>query len=391
MERIDIAVIGGGPAGLRAAEVAAGMGRKVTVFDGKPSMGRKFLVAGKGGLNLTHVGGLEEFVAHYGDGMDLRGIIADFDNDALRGWCHGLGLETFTASSGRVYPKALKGAPVLRAWLARLRDMGVEIRPRHLWTELLPGNVLRFGNGVECAADAVIFALGGGSWPKTGSDGGWVERFLKMGVGCSQLLASNCGWECDWPPKTLATAEGLPIKNISVSAGEMTVSGELLLTAYGLEGGAIYALGAELRAMAEPGIHIDFKPTFTCEQLVEKLGAGSGDLLKTAIRRWKLSKPAAAILSANTPASPADLAALAKACPVALKGSRPLAEAISSAGGVLAEELDDGLMLRKFPGVFVCGEMIAWDAPTGGYLLQAAFATGTRAGRAAADLMPAPR
>jgi uncharacterized flavoprotein (TIGR03862 family) len=384
MERIDIAVIGGGPAGLRAAEVAAGMGRKVVVFDGKPSVGRKFLVAGKGGLNLTHAGGLEEFVSHYGTSRDLRAMIADFDNAALRDWCHGLGLETFVASSGRVYPKALKGAPVLRAWLARLREMGVEIRPRHLWTELLPGNVLRFENGAECSAGAVIFALGGGSWPKTGSDGGWLPKFQAMGVSCSQLLASNCGWECDWPPETLSSAEGLPLKNISVSAGKTTVLGELMLTKYGLEGGAIYALGAELRAMAEPVIHIDFKPTFTCEQLVEKLGGGSGDFLKTAIRRWKLSKPAAAILTAKRPSTPAELAALAKSCPVFLKGSRPIAEAISSAGGVLWEELDDDLMLRKFPGVFVCGEMIDWDAPTGGYLLQAAFATGTRAGRAAA-------
>ena len=383
MESIDIAVIGGGPAGLRAAEVAAGMGRKVTVFDGKPSMSRKFLVAGKGGLNLTHDGSLEAFVSSYCRQRDLADIIGDFDNDALRAWCHGLGLETFVASSGRVYPKALKGAPVLRAWLARLREMGVDFRPRHLWTQLLPGNVLRFGNGAECRAEAVVFALGGASWPKTGSDGGWVAKFEAMGVGCSQLLPSNCGWECDWAPETLAKAEGLPIKNLTVRAGETIVSGELLLTKYGLEGGAIYALGRELRDMASPVIHIDFKPTFLCEQLVEKLGGGTGKFLKTAIRSWKLSKPAAAILAERKPGTPEELAALAKSCPISLKGPRPIAEAISSAGGVRWEELDESLMLRKFPGVFVCGEMIDWDAPTGGYLLQAAFATGTRAGNGA--------
>lgn len=384
MEEIDIAIIGGGPAGLRAAEVAAGMGRSVTVFDGKPSVGRKFLVAGKGGLNLTHDGVMESFVSSYASQRDLKPIIVGFDNEALRDWCHGLGLETFVASSGRVYPKALKGAPVLRAWLKRLREMGVEILTRHLWTELLPGNVLRFENGSEYRAAAVVFALGGASWPKTGSDGGWVAKFQAMGVSCSQLLPSNCGWECDWPENILAVAEGLPLKNIAVSVGKTTVSGELLLTRYGFEGGCIYALGRELRAMEEPVIHIDFKPTFTCEQLVEKIGDVSGDFLKTAIRRWKLSKPAAAILSEMKPTSPAQLAALAKSCPISFKGSRPIAEAISSAGGVLWKELDENLMLRKFPGVFLCGEMMDWDAPTGGYLLQAAFATGTRAGKAAA-------
>jgi len=386
MEDIDIAVIGGGPAGLRAAEVAAAMGRKVTVFDGKPSVGRKFLVAGKGGLNLTHDGALDAFVANYSSRRDFSAIIAEFDNEALRGWCHGLGLETFVASSGRVYPKALKGAPVLRAWLVRLREMGVDFMPRYLWTDLLPGNVLRFENGSEYRANAVIFALGGASWPKTGSDGGWIGKFQGLGISCSQLLPSNCGWECDWSPEILAAAEGLPIKNVVVGVGETTVSGELLLTSYGLEGGAIYSLGRELREMAEPVIHIDFKPTFTCEQLVEKLGGGSEDFLKTAIRRWKLSKPAAAILSESSPATPTELAVLAKSCRIALKGPRPIAEAISSAGGILWEELDENLMLHKFPGVFACGEMVDWDAPTGGYLLQAAFATGTRAGWAAGEI-----
>lgn len=384
MEEVDIAVIGGGPAGLRAAEVAAGLGRSVTVFDGKPSVGRKFLVAGKGGLNLTHNGVLETFVLNYEGTGDWRRLIGDFDNTALREWCHGLGLETFEATSGRVYPKALKGAPVLRAWLARLREMGVEIRPRHLWAGLLPGNALRFANGTEVRARAVVFALGGGSWPKTGSDGGWVSAFMEMGVGCVPLVASNCGWEREWSPATLAAAEGLPIKNIRVGAGERDVAGELLLTRYGLEGGAIYALGSELRKMDSPAIVIDFKPTFSAGQLVEKLGGGEGDFFKRAVLRWKLGVAAAAILAETQHASPEDLAAAAKACRVPLLRPRPIAEAISSVGGVRWDELDDNLMLRKFPGAFVCGEMLDWDAPTGGYLLQAAFATGTRAGGEAA-------
>lgn len=383
MEEIDIAVIGGGPAGLRAAEVAAGMGRSVTIFDGKPSVGRKFLVAGKGGLNLTHDGSLETFVSNYHGGRSWSYLIRDFDNSALRDWCHELGLETFQASSGRVYPKALKGAPVLRAWLARLRELGVNICPRHLWAELLPGKILRFENGAEFRAKAVIFALGGGSWPKTGSDGGWVEKFQRMGITCKPLVASNCGWECNWGAEVLAAAEGMPIKNIVVKAGKTTVSGELLVTRYGLEGGSIYALGRELREMEAPVIHIDFKPTFSCEQLVDKLGEVSGDMIKAAIRRWKLSAAAAAILADRKAATPAELAGLAKSCGIALNQPRPIEEAISSAGGVLWEELDEDLMLRKLPGVFVCGEMVDWDAPTGGYLLQAAFATGTRAGRAA--------
>ncbi len=373
METVDIAVIGGGPAGLRAAEVAAGMGRSVTVFDGKPSVGRKFLVAGKGGLNLTHGGSLEAFVSNYEGGRDWEGLLRDFSNHDLREWCHGLGLETFEASSGRVYPKALKGAPVLSAWLARLREMGVEIRPKHLWQDLLPGNILRFANGAEVRANAIVFALGGGSWPKTGSDGGWLEKFRELGIACEPLVASNCGWECVWSPEVLAAAEGLPIKNIHVRAGGENVAGELLVTRYGLEGGAIYALGGELRKMQEPAIEIDFKPTFTAEELAAK-----------PIRAWKLSKPAAAILDAANFNDPSQLARAAKSFRLPLLRPRPLAEAISSAGGIRWDELDENLMLRKLPGVFVCGEMIDWDAPTGGYLLQAAFATGTRAGKAAA-------
>jgi uncharacterized flavoprotein (TIGR03862 family) len=301
-------------------------------------------------------------------------LLRDFSNHDLREWCHGLGLETFEASSGRVYPKALKGAPVLRAWLARLREMEVEIRPKHLWQDLLPGNTLRFADGTEVRAKAIVFALGGGSWPQTGSDGGWLVKFRELGIGCEPLVSSNCGWECEWPPEVLAAAEGLPIKNIHVRAGAKSVAGELLLTRYGLEGGAVYALGGELRKMPEPFIEIDFKPTFSAEELAAK-----------PIKFWKLSKPAAALLSASRIEEPAQLAKAAKAFRLPLLRPRPLAEAISSAGGIRWDELDENLMLRKFPGVFVCGEMIDWDAPTGGYLLQAAFATGTRAGKAAAS------
>lgn len=386
MEEIDIAIVGGGPAGLRAAEVAAGMGRRVVVFDGKPSVGRKFLVAGKGGLNLTHGEKMEDFSGRYSGGGDWERMLGDFDNRALRDWCEGLGVDTFQASSGRVYPKALKGALVLRAWLSRLKGMGVEIRVRHLWEELLPGNVLCFANGAEVCAKTVVFALGGASWSRTGSDGGWVDKFRAMGISCDDLRASNCGWECDWPAEMIGKVEGLPIKNISASAGGKKVSGELMMTRYGLEGGIIYALGRELRGMVEPVIEVDFKPTFSVGELVEKLSGVNGNFLQSAVRRWKLSAPASAILGLKSHQTAEALASEAKRCVIPLKGTRPIEEAISSAGGVSWGELDGGLMLRKLPGVFVCGEMISWDAPTGGYLLQGAFSTGTRAGYGAGVL-----
>lgn len=381
MEEIEIAIIGGGPAGLRAAEVASG--KKVVIFDGKPSVGRKFLVAGKGGLNITHGEDFEKFVLRYSGGDFWKEMLRDFSPEDMREWCDGLGQETFQATSGRVYPKSLKGAPVLRAWLARLKELGVEIRPRHLWTDLLPGNVIGFSNGTEVRAKAIVFALGGGSWPKTGSDGGWLEKFRDLGVACSSLVSSNCGWECNWPEAVLAT-QGMPVKNIRVSVGDQAVLGEFMVTRYGLEGGTIYALGSSLRAMEQPALSIDFKPTFTCEELVNKLGVNSVGMMERARRAWKLSDPAYAILSRGSFVNCEQLAKEVKSCRIELLGPRPIEEAISSAGGVCWEELETSLMLKKLPGVFVSGEMIDWDAPTGGYLLQGAFVTGTRAGRSAA-------
>lgn len=385
MEQLDIAIIGGGPAGLRAAEVAASMGRKVTLFDGKPGVGRKFLVAGKGGLNITHGEDIEKFVLRYSGGNSWREMLDDFSPGDLREWCLGLDQETFQASSGRVYPKSLKGAPLLRAWIARLRKLGVDIRPKHQWRKLLKDNVLLFDNGTEVRANSVVFALGGASWPKTGSDGGWLEEFMEMGIACLPLSAANCGWECAWSDSILAVAEGMPIKNISVSAGSSTIFGELLLTRYGLEGGAMYALGRELRAMAQPAITVDFKPTFSTYQLVAKLSGNRGNLLESAVRVWKLSPPATAILSRKAYQDAEALALEAKSCRITLDRSRPVAEAISSAGGICWDEVDNNLMLNKLPGVFACGEMLDWEAPTGGYLLQGAFATGTKSGTSAAN------
>ena len=387
----QLAVIGGGPAGLRAAEVAASRGLQVTLYDGKPSVGRKFLVAGKGGLNLTHGEDYQTFITRY-SGPDQpeeiwRELIADFDPAALRTWAAGLGVETFQATSGRVYPRALKAAPLLRRWIERLRGLGVRFEMNHRLTSLTAGAPysIGFANGTTASADAVILALGGGSWAKTGSDGGWTSIFETLGVAHHPLAPANCGWEHPWTPEILAVAEGKPLKNLHVRAGEHEVSGELMLTHYGLEGGAIYQLGATLRAMTEPAVIIDFKPTFSHLQLVAKMESVRRDFLKEATVRWKLSAPAAAILARKTYPDAASLAHEAKCCLIPLDRPRPIDEAISSAGGLCWNELDSSLMLRRLPGIFAAGEMIDWEAPTGGYLMQGCFATATRAANSAAD------
>jgi uncharacterized flavoprotein (TIGR03862 family) len=391
---MKIAVIGGGPAGLRAAEVAATAGAAVTVFDAKPSVGRKLLVAGRGGLNLTHGEEFARFVSRYaGPGQPddfWKNLLASFTPADLRAWAAGLGIETFEQRTGRVYPEEMKAAPLLRRWVERLRGLGVSFEMKHRWTGLVPGppHTLEFAVHDErrtFAADAVILALGGASWPVTGSDGTWTSLLESLGIGVNPLVPANCGWETPWPAEVLAVAEGQPLKNLVVRAGDHEAAGELMVTAYGLEGGALYQLGAALRAMAEPVIHIDFKPTFSAEELARK---GS----------WKLSPAAEAILrhgvstedsgeegkACGKMPQPRLLAVRAKACPVVFTGPRPIDEAISSAGGVLWEELDANLMLKKLPGVFVAGEMIDWEAPTGGYLMQGCFATGTLAGNSAA-------
>ena len=381
-------MIGGGPAGLRAAEIAAMRGMSVTIFDAMPSLGRKLLVAGKGGLNLTHGESMEKFVTRYdgGDRVFWGNLLNEFNPSALREWAGGLGIETFQASSGRVYPKEMKAAPLLRRWITRLRELGVQIETRHRLVGIKPGrpHELSFSNGVTVHAPAVVFAMGGGSWSRTGSDGSWVECFATREIECRPLAPANCGWEHAWSAETLALAEGKPLKNIVVSADGQQAVGELLVARYGLEGGAIYQLGAVLRTMKHPEIAIDFKPTFTREQLAAKMESVKRDFLNQARIRWKLSDAAHAILARKEWHDVASLADEVKHCVIPLSGPRPLDEAISSAGGVAWSELDQDLMIRRFPGCFVAGEMIDWEAPTGGYLMQGCFATGTRAGNSAA-------
>jgi uncharacterized flavoprotein (TIGR03862 family) len=395
---MHIAVIGGGPAGLRAAEIGAAGGASVTVFDAKASVGRKFLVAGRGGLNLTHAEPRDLFAMRYRGPDQPRGIwldlLSDFDADAAREWAAGLGIQTFAASTGRVYPREMKGAPLLRRWVRRLHDAGVQFAQHHRWTGLLPGRPINLHFDVQGAesrfgADAVILALGGASWPETGSDGQWAAALKSLGIGTTPFAPSNCGWEVDWPAAFLAEAEGKPIKNVVVRAGEEEASGELMITSYGLEGGALYPLAHALREMSNPMITIDLKPAMSESELIERLEKPRLRPLLEAGRKWRLSEAVVALLDSHAEQdrlrSAAGLAAMVKACPIRLRGPRPIAEAISSAGGIQWSELDNRLMLRKLPGVFVAGEMIDWEAPTGGYLLQGCLAMGTRAAKSALE------
>ena len=404
-----IAVIGGGPAGLRAAEIAVAGGARVTLFDAKASVGRKLLVAGRGGLNLTKAEPRALFATRYSDPARWPALLAECDGEALRAWAARLGVETFVASTGRVYPREMKAAPLLRRWVQRLRADGVQFAMRHRWIGLRKGArwemefACEESRAVTAEADAVILALGGGSWPETGSDGAWTGLLERLGVPVAPLVAANCGWECAWPPAVRAHA-GEPLKNIAARAGESVAVGELLITDHGLEGGAIYQLGAALRAMREPVLTVDFKPLQTVEQLVRKLGhiakisgrdapapckepgrPGPRDIAAVIREPWRLSAAACAILTHCAPPLPTveALAAFTKACPLPLTRPRPLAEAISTAGGIRFTALDDTLMLRALPGVFVAGEMLDWEAPTGGYLLTGCFATATRAAHGA--------
>jgi len=388
----SVLVIGGGPAGLHAADVANAAGAHVILCDAQRSVGRKFLVAGRGGLNLTHGEPVENFPARYVDEPERwRDLLRDFGPAELRAWAADLGVETYVGTSGRIFPRGQKAAGLLRAWIRRLRARGVEFR-----TGARLVNFARQENqwSVEfqtaddkffISADSIVLALGGASWPETGSDGIWPEILGAHGVEITPWQSANCGWNVDWSPELLTRAEGLPLKNLTVRAGEESVSGELLITRHGLEGGAIYRLGRTLRSMSEPCLTLDFKPQLTVEAMRERIA----NLPPTEwFRAWKLSKAAIALFETKFANHRNDIErtiALVKNFPIALRGPRPIAEAISSAGGVPWRELDEKLMLRELPGVFVAGEMIDWEAPTGGYLLQGCFTTATRAGRAAAN------
>ena len=397
----DVAIIGAGPAGLMAAETLAQDGAKVTVFDAMPSVGRKFLMAGRGGLNLTHSEPLDKFLPRYCEAAPkLKPAIEAFAPDRLRAWCEALGELTFVGSSGRVFPKAMKASPLLRAWLRRLGTMGVSFSLRHRWVGWDDHGRLLFqtpDGAREVEPRATVLALGGASWPRLGPDGSWIETLRGKGVNVSPLKSANCGFLVNWSDIFRERFEGSPLKGIALSFGEHNVRGEAVTTRDGIEGGAVYALSAELReailASGHATLYVALRPDIAPGDLVKRLSAARG---KQAFSNWLrkavqlspvaigLLQEAAIISSASLASLPAEkLAELINAVPVNLTGVAPIARAISSAGGVAFDELDADFMLRRLPGTFVAGEMLDWEAPTGGYLLQACFATGVAAGRGA--------
>ena len=395
----QVAIIGAGPAGLMAAEVLAQNGADVTVYDAMPSAGRKFLMAGRGGLNLTHSEPLPQFLARYREAAPhLQAAIDIFPPNALREWSEALGQETFIGSSGRVFPKAFKASPLLRAWLRRLDSLGVKLALRHRWTGWDEHGHLRFqtpGGSHSLEAAATMLALGGASWPRLGSDGSWVETLAAKDVKISRLRPANSGFTVAWSDIFRDRFEGQPLKGVALTSGRNTVRGECVVTRTGIEGGAIYALSADLREAIDSSgraiLHIALRPDLGASDLLAKLSAPKGkqslsNFLRKAIN---LSPVAIGLLQEAAKASgvslsslsPADLGRLINAVPVELTGVGPIARAISTAGGISFDEFDPDYMLRRLPGVFVAGEMLDWEAPTGGYLLQASFATGAAAGR----------
>lgn len=391
----EVAVIGGGPAGLIAAEALGRAGLAVTVYDQMPSVGRKLLMAGRGGLNLTHSENVERFVTRYAEAQPrLQPLIQAFRPEDLRAWCEGLGQETFVGSSGRVFPRAFKASPLLRAWLSRLEQLGVRFALRHRWQGWDQDGHLVFtaasDQPVRVRPAATILALGGASWPRLGSDGSWVEFLSQHGIAISPLRPANMGFTLAWSDLMRSRFEGEPLKRIALSFEEMTVRGEAVVTADGIEGGAVYALSGRLRdaieRMGHATLRLDLRPDLSEDALAKRLSAPrKGQSASTFLRKSAgLSPIGIALLreaSPSLPSEPDALARLIKAVPLTLTGTKSLDRAISSAGGIPFSEVDDHLMLRRMPGVFVAGEMLDWEAPTGGYLLQATFATGIAAAR----------
>ncbi|WP_374324558.1 TIGR03862 family flavoprotein [Aquipseudomonas alcaligenes] len=391
-----VAIIGGGPAGLMAAEVLASAGVRVELFDAMPSVGRKFLLAGVGGMNITHSEAKAPFLARYREREgEIAALLADFDAEALRAWIHDLGIDTFVGTSGRVFPTDMKAAPLLRAWLKRLRESGVAIHTRSRWLGWDKSGALRIATPEGdrlVTADACVLALGGGSWARLGSDGAWVPLLEQRGVEVSPLRPANSGFEvAGWSEHLRGKFAGAPLKNVTLALdGEAPRRGEFVLTEHGIEGSLVYALSAAIRQCLEQHgsaqVYLDLQPERSLEKVTALLSKprGSASMAKHLHRQLGLDGAKAALLrELTTPADFADMSHLAraiKALPIELLRTRPLDEAISSAGGVTFEALDHNLMLRALPGTFCAGEMLDWEAPTGGYLLTACFASGRAAG-----------
>ncbi len=401
----QIAVIGGGPAGLMATERLATAGFAVTIYDRMPTVGRKFLMAGRGGLNLTHSEGLDAldiFMARYGGAAAwLKPMIENFSPAALREWCETLGQETFVGSSGRIFPKEMKASPLLRVWLRRLDSLGVAFALRHVWRGWDARGDLHFvneaGADVLVKADATVLALGGASWPRLGSDGGWVDILRGAGVAIADLRPANCGFVAPWSDVFGERFAGAPLKPVTLSFGGRAIQGEAMITARGLEGGAVYVLSGALRdAIAEKGeavLSVDLRPSLTIDEIIKRLNMPRGSQSTSTFLRKAVGLSPAAIglmregFGVNLPVEATALAGLIKNTQVPLSATTPIAQAISSAGGVARDAVDARLMLKTKPGIFVCGEMLDWEAPTGGYLLQACFSSGCAAARGVEEFL----
>jgi uncharacterized flavoprotein (TIGR03862 family) len=407
---VSAVVVGAGPAGLMAAEAIAAAGHRVTVCDASASAGRKFLLAGRGGLNLTHVEPRPGFDARYGAAAPRVGHWLDvFGPDALRAWVHELGIETFVGTSGRVFPAEMKAAPLLRRWLHRLRGAGVEFRSRHRWAGWSDDGMPRFmtpSGEIRLSADVLVLAMGGASWPRLGSDGAWVPLLAGRGIAIEPLVPANCGFDAAWSASFAERFAGHPLRTVVMSpdadaepTARRWTRGEAVVTATGVEGGLVYALAPALRqriaAQGTATVLVDLLPDRSEAAIAELLArpAGGRSLANRLRARLRLDGVKAGLLregvSMETLQDPARLAARIKALPVKLLAPRPIDEAISTAGGVRLDELDERLMLRRLPGVFCAGEMLDWEAPTGGYLLTACFASGRIAGVGAAAALEA--
>lgn len=388
----SVAIIGGGPAGLMAAEHLAGKGHAVTVYDAMPTVGRKFLLAGKSGLNITHAEDYARFVTRYGAANSrLRPVLDLITPEAIRVWAAGLGTETFIGSSGRVFPKAMKASPLLRAWLKRLENLGVTILTRHRWTGF-DADALLFDTSdgpKHVTADATLLALGGASWPKLGSDAAWVPLLEAEGIDITPLRPANCGFDCDFSASFDTRFSGEPIKSVKATSAAGTTQGEFVISKGGIEGSLIYAHSAALRDALNRDGHttliLDLAPGRTVERLSTDLArqdrkASFSTRLKkaTGLDGVKLALLREVVPEVSS-LSPDHLASRIKTLPLPVKRPRPIAEAISTAGGVSLDAIDDDFMLKVQPGTFVAGEMLDWEAPTGGYLLTACFATGIAA------------
>lgn len=385
-----IAIIGAGPAGLMAADRLSRAGLKIRLYDRMPSAGRKLLMAGRGGLNLTHSENLDAFLPRYGAAEQwLTPAIRAFPPDALRAWADALGEPTFIGSSGRVFPASKKASPLLRAWLRGLGERRVQLHASHDWQGWNPEGDLLFAGAPPVRADATILALGGASWPRLGSNGAWTAILAENSIAISALRPANCGFTVNWSEHFRSRSAGQPLKSIRLTAGGQSARGEAVITEYGLEGGAIYALSGVLRDALDAGapviLQVDLRPEMSEQEIVRRLsGVRERESVSNVLRK-ALHLPPAAIgllreaVGTNLPRDPGQLAALIKATPLPLQAAQPIERAISTAGGIVRSEVDANFMLRRLPGVFAAGEMLDWEAPTGGYLLQATLATGLAA------------